>query len=451
MSEHALQELFNEVYGTAQQRTANLINKYGTLYNLPKLEKQWQVDPTFFRHCQGSVNFVVAALYNDKKEFFIIRSLSKLSPAEPVGWKLPGGPILDSKHEFVEEAVHRIVRQETSLEIDELEPLAVLNNLFRWNAHEIPHHGIAFMGRARGKIKMRPDALVMLGGTGLEKYQDPLARDEHKIEAQFTSEIPEKMAFSNREIVEMAQMHLESVYLSKPVEPPHEEIDASRKVSIRCLRTLHRLIVSRFLYLLASKPVRRRVVNYVGQPSSVLDASAGDDVMLCQIAKDFSPELCVANDISWLEMEPARKQARKRNLHIIFTNHNIANLPFKLKFDVAICKNTLHHSRTGNEAISFLRSIEKVAHRAIIVDIEDPQRRLHAKLFNRYYTLFHGDRGHYFYSQDQFNKLIKLAYPRAILAFDKVDTIKGRYMFAVIDFQREITRQAMEEKLGIPK
>jgi ubiquinone/menaquinone biosynthesis C-methylase UbiE/ADP-ribose pyrophosphatase YjhB (NUDIX family) len=433
MDKDKIQTLLEDIFGDALERTKSLLRKYRELYGLPQLDGQWDVDPSFFQHCSRSVNFVVVALYNEKREFLIIYSKSLLGPNQHIGWKLPGGPIQPERKEFVEEAVHRIVKRETNLNIDELQPIAAVKNVFRWNGSQITHNGLAFMGRVSGKLKLRSDHETMLAGTGLERVQT--AADTTRPEYKFSDKVPDRMAFSNRDVLLLAKQQLQQKYVTlTPPELPYEEIEASRRWRVRIGKVFHRIVVNRVMQVLASRPVKRRIISYVNYPKSVLDATAGDDNLLCRIADKFSPEVCVANDISWLDMERARDRARRRHLHIVFANHNITDLPFAIRFDVVIFKNTLHHARTKDEVVSFLESLRRVSHRLIIVDVEDPQRSIRAKCFNWYYTKIHGDQGHYFYSRDQFYKLMELAYPDASRHHDAVPTIRGTYMFEIVDF-----------------
>jgi len=426
-----LDRLLDAVYGSALERTLNLLHKYGMLYGLPHISDSWSVDSSFFRHCQRSVNFVVVALHDDGGRFFVINSVSKLAPDEPVGWKLPGGPVIDARGELLEEAAHRIVTRETSLQLDELTPIALLTNKFAWNGASIEHHGIAFLARATGSPRMRPDVKIMLRGTGLETVQDALIPGS-KIEARFVDEPPARMAFSNRKVLDIARKQLGTKYIGQQLPPLHEEARASRRWWMQALRALHRLLLSKPMELLASRRLRRRIASHIGSPNSVLDCSAGDDLLICDIASQKSPELCVANDVSWKAMGRLRKRAHRRHYRILFTNHNISELPFVCRFDVVIFKNTLHHARTRQEALCFLEVLRRLAYRLIIVDVEDPRRRVSAAFFNWYYRKIQRDQGHFFYSQDQFQKLIGLVY--GPFKFETVRTLRGAYMMAIVDF-----------------
>jgi ADP-ribose pyrophosphatase YjhB (NUDIX family) len=148
-----LSSLLARVYGTTAQRTVDLIHRYADLYSLPSFEKEWPVDPQFFAHCTKAISFVVIALYDSKREFFLVYSSSQLSANEVVGWRLIGGPIQDYKRETIEEAVNRIVKSEVGMEVAELEPIATVRQLFRWGGNSIEHYGLAFIARAVGELK----------------------------------------------------------------------------------------------------------------------------------------------------------------------------------------------------------------------------------------------------------------------------------------------------------
>ncbi len=181
--EGPLSSFLDTFYGTAAERTQRLIRKYATLYDLPTLRKEWRVDPRFFIHCQKApVNFVLVALYNNKKEILIVNSPTRLHEDEVVGHRLLGRPIFDEEGELIEEAVNRAVQQDVGLDIAELEPVAILENRFRWNGSEVEHLGIAFVAIGIGKMVARTYGAC-----------------------EFTDDVPDKMAFQNREILCLAR------------------------------------------------------------------------------------------------------------------------------------------------------------------------------------------------------------------------------------------------------
>jgi ubiquinone/menaquinone biosynthesis C-methylase UbiE len=90
--------------------------------------------------------------------------------------------------------------------------------------------------------------------------------------------------------------------------------------------------------------------------------------MIHLLAKDHE-KLIVANDISWSQIQLLNNNA----INILSTNHNASQLPFKDKvFDVAICKNTLHHMPHRVQLLSMLYSMKRIAKKIILVEIENP-------------------------------------------------------------------------------
>jgi ubiquinone/menaquinone biosynthesis C-methylase UbiE len=98
--------------------------------------------------------------------------------------------------------------------------------------------------------------------------------------------------------------------------------------------------------------------------------SCGDDNIIHQLASN-KEAIVVANDISWSQVQLLKLHAP----NIICTNHNASHLPFKDKaFDVALCKNTLHHMPHRKHLLSMLQSMKRIAKKIIIVEIENPNQ-----------------------------------------------------------------------------
>lgn len=191
------------------------------------------------------------------------------------------------------------------------------------------------------------------------------------------------------------------------------------------------------MYFFASKPLRNEIKKHITEPSSVLDVSAGDDELILEIAESTGASTVVANDIAWRQMEALRKRARARRLNIIFSNHNVAAIPFDTRFDLVLYKNTLHHAHSKEELKATLGKLEHLAKRLIIVDVEEPRRSKLARVFNWYYSYVYGDAahgdGHRFYTNEQFQTLVNLAFPDRNVQFFCNQNLRGRYMLAVVD------------------
>jgi len=379
----------------------NNFNLYQHLYKLPKIERAEEVDLNFFQYYKDIKNFVVIVIYNNKKEFLLIRNFAK-----NIGWELVGGRFLNSQESIIG-AVNRICKQETGLDVNEVTPIALVSNLFRYKNSTIRHDGLAFIAEARGQINL------------------PLG-----YEGFFTHRAPLLMPFVDSLVLRLAIKKIKTKTIS-----PIEEIEYSKKYQYR--KIIHKYFVASVLRKIASTLIKRKIEKYIPcQTSSFLDASCGDDDFIIYLLRKYHFQYCVANDICWENLIFLQKKKKITNSQdILFTNHNIIDLPYiKNFFDVVLCKNTFHHMRNYDEQILLLRSLSRVAKRIILVDIEDPNRStILAKLFNRYYRYVLGDQGGNFLIYKEFQELIKDFFKNKKIKFDIVNTIKGCYMFAIID------------------
>jgi len=374
-------------------KNKNIIEIYQQFYNLPKLTHRERVDFTFYRACKKNYRFVVIAIYNKKREFLLLRDFNK-----SIGWELVGGYI--EKDEKVEEAVNRIILKETGLTIDELQPIAIVNNNFEWENRTISHFGIAFSALVRGKIKPQPK----------------------NIEIIYTKTIPDVMAYQDKEILKIAKQMVET----KQYKPPYEEIESSKKFYL--LHYLNKYFVKPIFSKFTSNKIRETVLKLISnRPKSIIDVSCGDDDFIFQLERMYNPEICVANDISWKTLSILRKN---RKTKVIFTNHNVLDLPFNYKFDLAIFKNTLHHIPPEEQA-KLIQKLSALSKQLIIIDIENPySSNFLTKLWHWYYVYLLGDRGGYFLNFEEFRKIISENIKNHDVNFGIIGTIKGKYFYA---------------------
>jgi len=344
-------------------------------------------------YSRKSVNFIVAAIFNENYQFLILRNPNKQS-----GWELPGGSVAPGEN--LEDALFRIVKRETGLETDETEPIAVIENHFVNGNREIVHRGLAWLVRARGKLRDSEISLAFV--------------DNFK-------SVSKGLMYANERILELAQQKLSR----KQLLTAHDEIDVNLDRRLNYL--VHELTVAPLLRAFSSDRIKKLMKIYVGSAKTVLDVSCGDDKFIFEVCR--SVELCVANDISRSVTSTLR---RDRNLpkNIIFTNHDATNLPFSQKFDLVICKNTLHHMHNYKELVRLIDSLKRVGKRVLIVEVEDPTRSTRrAKFWNAYYRKFLGDRGGLFMTEGEFRDVTTRNFQNWKLQFNKVETIKGAYLF----------------------
>jgi len=379
--------------------TENIIAKYKRIYNLPELEYEEQVSSNLFEFYNKKHYFVIISIYNLKNENLLIRDFNKV-----IGWELPGGHI--NNNESIEEAINRITLNETGLEIDELSPVAIIRNIFKSGDEVISHFGIAFMALSRGKVISNPK----------------------NIQTHFTSNIPEKVAYQNDKILSIVRQKLGT----RKYDPPFKEIDSMRSKNFSLLYLLHKYVI-KYIGNFSSRKIKKTIFALIdGKPKTILDASCGDSSIINELYERYKPNICVGNDISWKVIT----LMKNKNSAVFFTNHNVLNLPYEIKFDLVIFKNTLHHieKRYQKEVVESLRNLAK---QLIIIDINDPQNStLRSKLWNNYYVYLLGDQGDSFLTFDEFKKILDLKN----ITYDKlktgtINTIKGKYFYVTIKNQ----------------
>jgi ADP-ribose pyrophosphatase YjhB (NUDIX family)/2-polyprenyl-3-methyl-5-hydroxy-6-metoxy-1,4-benzoquinol methylase len=372
-----------------------LIRIYKKLYCLPSITYNESIPRENFCLYKKRHFFINVSIYNSKKEIFLIRDFNK-----NIGWELPGGYI--HEEENIIDTINRIVLKETGLEVSELEPIAVVYNNFTCEKKLIQHKGMAFIACSRGKIKKYPE----------------------NIKGYFVKDGRYKLAYQNNKIVTMAKEKI----LKKTFIPPEEEINSINKKSFSFLYFLHKNLIKPIGRSSSARIEKELLGLVINNPNTILDASCGESNLLNLLHKKYHPQICIGNDICWKTIS----LLKDKSSGIIFTNHNVLALPYKVKFDLVIFKNTLHHIESINQK-KVIDSLKKIAKQLIIIDIDDPTKySFWSKIWNKYYVFFLKDKGKYFLNFLEFKKLIERCIYGKNCEIKKVKTIKGGYFIASI-------------------
>ncbi|MEK7208863.1 MAG: class I SAM-dependent methyltransferase [Patescibacteria group bacterium] len=187
----------------------------------------------------------------------------------------------------------------------------------------------------------------------------------------------------------------------------------------------HNFVVKK-LFALSSKRLQNRIVSLVvGTPRSILDTSCGDDDLIVRICRKFGASICIANDLS----PQLTSFINDTGVILRRTNFNILSQPFVNKFDLVVCKNTLHHIPKDYQA-NLIGYLLKISRQLIIVDIENPKNSsIRARIWNWYYRIILGDKSDYFLDFEEFQSTLSSAGNQ--FTFGKFPTMKGDYMYGV--------------------
>ena len=377
-------------FGDQRLQLRSLVRRYKQLYSLPQLSHTFDCPASLFERFLHQDNFVVVAAYNPSRQIAVLppRSKHKLYGSDYFSPYLIGKAIADREFSTycLEEMAGEMVQRFISSEVIELVPVAFVKNIFHCNGNTKEHEGIAY--------------IACVG----ENFPKSSSGD-----FEFVSEPPPKMFLQNADIFRIALEALNRKTFAAPIA----EVEAAHRHSVA--EFFHKYFVKRALYSRSSAPIRAAVKKHMGVPESYLDVSCGDDELIIEISEEFDPAIVVANDISWRSMARVRDRAASRNFNVLFTNHNISELPFAFEFDVVVCKNTLHHIGTIDEMENVVRRLKEISKRLILVDIEDPKRSLRGRAMNFYYERIYGDAGvsdHRFFTRTTFRNFVEAAFRR---------------------------------------
>lgn len=163
---------------------------------------------------------------------------------------------------------------------------------------------------------------------------------------------------------------------------------------------------------------------------SIIDVSCGDNTDLFNM---FDNSLLVGNDINLYFIKKFQESYKQS----FFTNDDIINAHYKENsFDIAYCKNTLHHLNSDENIIKFLNNLFKISNKIILVEIENPD--IHGglpKFWHKY--LFGGflkDAGHHFLDTSNFTNIINNTFGNNCnIEYFTFKNILGTYMISVIE------------------
>jgi 2-polyprenyl-3-methyl-5-hydroxy-6-metoxy-1,4-benzoquinol methylase len=390
-----LARIFGEVFGSASEKMGSRIEQYAEIYGLPLLTEnstsRASVQTNPHPEC-----FLAVIPYNHKRETLFSEASGPNSTRHILS------EVLLSAEEDFEGAVRRIVKDQANLSVCEIQPIA---RIIRSNPAGIAQDGLVFLAE-------------------LAPSQDATAST---LVGRFASEPDLQLTSLEAEIVERAR----DVLRQKIYATPEGEVTSARRYGGLLASAIHHRIFKPLMYVLASRQLKRSLAGLVPKGKSMLDVSAGDDSFLLTMCSDRQVDFAIANDIIWGQMESSRRTARKQGLPVLFTSHNILDLPFKVLFDVVLFKNTLHHLRSQSEVIAALQNLKKLGRNIVIVDVERPTYGA-PRIVNTYYRRLLNDAGEHFWTRSQFRALISEVFGTSGTKFSEIRTLKGVYMVAVV-------------------
>lgn len=331
-------------------------NHYEQLYTLPRLQYIQHTCSQTLSYIQKKNGFVIVLLYSQDGKVFVTYD-----------WSSRGLPAASIKNkEDVHDTIARISKRiHVDVEIRDVQPLCFVDNTFCHKdiAHTL--HGIVFTARVHNT-----DVIEDIQHGWLFPLHDDFIDWVHK--------------YGNKDILTYFKNNiLKNIMYQQKVDTQEDEIETNEKMKYRYL--IHRKWwkpILKLLWLNKNNIIKKWIINQCQDGKKIIDVSCGDDDIIHQLQQHN--DLVVANDISRSQVQ----LLKAKNHNVVCTNHNASDLPFKDRiFDIALCKNTLHHMPHRAHLMWMLTSMKRIAKKIIIVEIENPNhtwwfaKRLHHKRY----------------------------------------------------------------------
>lgn len=409
--------LLDKVFKEKTEYVRYSFEVYKKIYSLPTIKYEGDVSEELFNYVKHRKYFLLLSAYDEVGRIYLERNVQ-----EKLYWSLPGGSI--HKNEDFHTAVKRITNKinggSAKLLLGEVEPVAFIENKFRYKDQCYTHYGIAFMTRIRNK--------------GILETEDSEGVFVHLNE----KELNNINRYSNKEVARLCNNRI------KYSQEKFPELEVSTNENYQYRYLIHNNIVKRFI-LTPKLKKKESFLNLINKKTdnakSLLDISCGDSDLIKQLSHRHYFDYMVGNDISWSQIGFISKD----HDGVVYTNHNAAHFPFKdNSFDVSYCGNTLHHMSSKEEMQATLDSMFRVSKKIIIVEIEKPQDTgIIPHLLNKYwYQKYLKDVGGSYLSKKDFRSILETHFSGiADIKFDEFRNIQGRYLIA------EITKKESKNKV----
>ena len=309
------------------------------------------------------------------------------------------------------------------IKLSDIEPFMFLKNKFHYKGKTTIHEGIAFTGRIRSN---RPNELIKRG-TGLRAHFVPCDIEINNISTSH-----------NQKVFSEACKYIRKKPYGK--HPFYErEINLNEKYQNRYI--FHDRVIKKIFSVLSEvfgnysisdfkKMEEELILNQ--NPKSFIDVACGENDLCERIAFKSNIDIIVGNDISFSQIDILIKRGAINQFNsVIYTNHDALNMPFMdNQFDIAICKNVLHHMPDYPSIKKIIAETVRISKRALIIEIMNPkyENKL-GQLRHKYYIDFLKDAYVKFLSIREFDELLTKYHIEKRI---NCHTIRGIYMVALI-------------------
>lgn len=407
----------------------DLYQVYHDAYNIPIIKLEIKLEDEYsFAYCKDRKYIALLLPFGKNKDLLLNETFLK----NKVKWLPIAGSVRNDLHEDFMEAAMRLAKTTyPEIELGELEPLAILENVFKFQDKECIHKGVAFISRIRNndpyddiyKDKAIRCQLIRYSLINHKNFDDTDATQWDKLMCLAKTYLENKDLHSVQENEISGYVAKKSRYLIH---------NATTKPAMK--------FFGKYFFKHSITDLNRRIEELILEenPTKFLDVACGDNDLVIKISQKHEFDLAVGNDLSWSQLQDLRNSIdietfKNSKSLVIFSNHDAKKLPFKDQyFDVLLCKNVLHHMDNLENLKSLVNEMNRVSKKVIIVEVMNPKdegnwgRFRHRWVYDK--LLKEVEAGDNFLSREAFNEISQLNNGSIL---PEMRTIRSVYQFCI--------------------
>lgn len=396
------------------------------IYVLPKIQNHFILtDSEVLKYCRERdfISIIVPFFDTESRIKKNILVKNNLFSYIKMYSNLFGGSI-DIGNNFLSQAYMEAEKKSgEKLDLQEINPIAIIENYFHYGVEQHVHYGFIYMGRIPKNIKISEKCV--------------------------TKDVTDKFLFNNNHnelILKFVKNYIDN-YKGEDKQVINEII-AAKKINYSQLKSKKELFLKdnnidlSDLYAFKVK-IKNDILSF--GPKRIIDVACGDDSLLFDILRENNEIIGYANDVVYKCLEYQMK-INKDIENVFFSNHNVKNLPFKKKsFDVLIAKNLFHHLlsikhynnyRNFNVISGFIKNALDISKVVIIVEpLNILEQNENGKLLHEkfYIEIAHEVKGtNYYFKNAELQQIILNIKDAVIIENEIIETNNGRYKYVIL-------------------
>lgn len=396
----------------------NIYEDYKKVYNLPVIQTYfYQDDYHAMDYCIVRDFIALIIPFGDPEELLLANKIfvkNSLVSYSKMFTDLLGGSV-DDDGNFMSSALS-IAKEKIKnkrLRLEELYPIALIENIFIYNGKNHSHYGVVFVARIPKGQNLNSSSYVSKSLADEFYFSNP----------------------HNKILFELAKIYINNYRIDRKIlsEIAYSRSRNAERAKSEKAKYLAKNNISLDDYIAFKKQVVEDIER--DSPNYIIDIACGDDDIIYDFLNIKDNIHVFANDIAIAYMENYHSK-QEHFMDINFSCLDAINAPFKDNvFDILFCKNLFHHLPKG-EINNFIENALRISKKMVVIEILEyrEQNELGKKIHDEFYCkILKEGRGKDYLSSKKIEKLFKNYH---ITINKTVNTNNGTYQYLWIQKER---------------